>query len=184
MPFQKTLQKHLVTWSKNTRRPLTLKWVNWRHGVYPAYRKLIEIAVLKDRVKLDEQIHHPRSSQVFAFNLFLPFREKPSLLSDRISQLVGNRLTIDKVHFEWVPPPTLLVESGNYTTVVDVALWGHSENGGNAVVLVEVKLSEDKFSHCNGRTSHRNNRETYANPHSSSSTTPVLVTSSDRRELN
>ncbi len=158
-PFQKSLQKHLVTWSKSTRRPLTLKWVNWRDGVYPAYLRLMETLVLDESVKLDDQIHHPRSSQVFAFNLFLPFREKPTLLSDHISELVGDRLTIDKVRFEWVPPPTLLVESGNYATAVDVVLWGRLENGDHAVVLVEVKLSEEKFSHCKGRTSPRNNRE-------------------------
>ena len=109
---------------------------------------------------------HPRSSQIFAFNLFLPFREKPTLLSDHISELVGDHLTIDKVRFEWVPPGGLLGElDGEWpigdekATAVDVVLWGWLENGRRTVVLVEVKLSEDGFSRCNGPTSRGNLRK-------------------------
>ena len=157
-PFQRDLQDHLETWSENTGRPVTPKWVFWQDGIYPAYRRLLEDAVRNDPIELDDQIHHLRSSQAFAFNLFLPFRRKPSLLSGPISELVGTRLTIDRVRLEWVPPPAIVVEPDRHATAVDVVLWGRLKSGGPAAVLLEVKLSENRFSRCNGRTSYKNDR--------------------------
>ena len=137
----------------------------------PAYRELVETVVRTDSVKLHDQKDHLRSSQVFAFNLFLPFRwGGRALLSERMSEIVGARLTIDKVRFEWVPPGKLLGEldgerpvGDEPATAVDVVLWGKLENGHRAAVLVEVKLSERDFTHCNGRTSPRNYRKDVCN---------------------
>ena len=47
-----------------------------------------------DSVKLHNYVVHPRSSQAFAFNLFLPFRKgSKSRLSEYVSSKIG-------VHFE------------------------------------------------------------------------------------
>ena len=110
---------------------------------------------------------HILSSQAFAFNLFLPFREgNKDGLSERISELIYTRVTIDRVNFEWVPPGGLLGElDGEWpvgdeaATGVDIVLWGRLENGRRTVVLTEVKLSEDSFTHCGGRTSRNNRRK-------------------------
>ena len=44
-------------------------------------------------------------------------------------------------------------------TAVDVVLWSHLPDGQRAAVLLEVKLSEDGFTNCNGRTSRSNRRK-------------------------
>ena len=141
-------------------------WEEWTEGIYPNYRGLAEETRRADSVKLHSHISALISSQAFAFNLFLPFREgKRGRLSERIGEMVGARLTIDKVRFEFVPPGELLCElDGAYpadepATTVDVVLWGWLENGRRAAVLVEVKLSEDKFTHCYGPTSKGNRRK-------------------------
>lgn len=158
--FQDRLQKHLERWGRSTGHPIVPKWVYWKHGIYKDHRKLADAMVRNGSVKPHDQIHHLRSSQVFAFNLFLPFQKGTRMeLSKRMSALVGVQLTIDDVRLEWAPPLELLGEPGGVgATAADVALWGRLENGGRAVVLVEVKLSEKGFSPCKGRTSDRNDR--------------------------
>ena len=114
---------------------------------------------------------HILSSQAFAFNLFLPFREGlREVLSERLSDLVGAHLTIDRLNFEWIPPGWLLGElDGEWpadnepATGVDVSLWGWLDNGRRAVVLMEVKLSEGGFTHCGGRRSRGNRRKDVCN---------------------
>ena len=142
-------------------------WTNWTDGIYSDYRQLAKKVVLADSVKLHKHVNRLLSSQAFAFNLFLPFREgKRTRLSEYVSKMIGVRLAIDKIRFEWVPPGELLSElDGEYpvgdepATGVDVVLWGRLDNHRRAVVLVEVKLSEGGFTHCNGRTSRRNRRK-------------------------
>ena len=142
-------------------------WANWTDGIYPDYRSLAKKSVRADSVKLHKYAAHILSSQALAFNLFLPFRDgNQERLSERVSRLVGDRIIIDQVRFEWVPPGWLLGElDGEWpvgdepATGVDVVLWGWLENGRRAVVLVEVKLREDEFTHCNGRTSRGNRRK-------------------------
>ncbi len=141
-------------------------WANWTHGIHADYRELAEKAVLADSVKFHSHANHILSSQTFAFNLFLPFREgSRTRLSEYVGETLGVHLAIDKVRFEWVPPGDLLCElDGEYpvgdecATAVDVVLWGRLDNGRRAVVLVEVKLSEESFTHCNGRESRGNRR--------------------------
>lgn len=106
-------------------------WRHWSDGIYPAYGPLAEEVVRSDAVGLHNYAAHLRSSQTFALNLFLPFREgSRSRLSDLVSEMVGTRLSIDDVSFEWVPPGALLGEIdgerpiGNEpATAVDVVLW-------------------------------------------------------------
>ncbi len=141
-------------------------WDRWTDGIYPSYRALAEKVVRADSVKLHKYAAHLRSSQAFALNLFLPFREgSRSRLSECVGDLVGLRLSIDKVCFEWVPPGALLGEidgdqpgSGEAVTAVDVVLWCRLGNGQPAAVLIEVKLSEKGFTHCNGYKSRANRR--------------------------
>ena len=164
-PFADSLRSYMEEWcDHDARRPPA--WVVWTDGIYSDYRALAKKSVRIDSVKLHEHAAHILSSQAFAFNLFLPFREgSKEVLSKRISELVDARLTIDRENFEWVPPGRLLREldgewpAGNESaTGVDVALWGWLENRRRAVVLVEVKLSEGSFTHCGGRRSRGNRR--------------------------
>ncbi len=120
-----------------------------------------------DLGRLHEHAAHLRSSQVFALNLFLPFREGPrAYLSEIVSQLVDTRLEIDRVQFEWVPPGELLGEiagdrpgDDEHATAADVILWGRMRLRRRVAVLLEVKLSERGFTHCGGRNSPANRRK-------------------------
>ena len=163
--FYWSLRRHMEAWPGfgGEKSPL---WANWTEGIYPDYRNLAEETVRADSVGLHSYAGHILSSQAFAFNLFLPFREgQRESLSRHISDLVYEELTIDQIAFEWVPPGSLLCEidgdrpgPGEPATAVDVVLWGWLPSGGRAAVLVEVKLTEDKFTHCNGRESPGNRR--------------------------
>ena len=80
-------------------------------GASRAYRELAEKVVRDDEVRLHRYAGHIRSSQVFAHNLFLPFREgNRSKLSDFVGRVIGARLDIEEVRFEWIPRGALLGE--------------------------------------------------------------------------
>ena len=164
--FAKTLQAHLQAWSDGlSNRPRS--WSTWTDGIYPDYVEDATEMVRVDSVKLHDYVTHLRSSQAFAFNLFLPFRKgSKSRLSEYVSSKIGAQLSIKKVQFEYVPPGHLLGElDGEHpvedepATAVDVALWGKLEDGRSAVVLLEVKLSENGFTNCGGRDSKGNRRK-------------------------
>ena len=146
-------------------RPLL--WAQCTDGVYPAYCKLAGRVVTEDSVKLHEYAAHLRSSQAFALNLFLPFREgSRTKLAECVGCLIGTPLSIDRVQFEWVPPGPLLGEivgerpmDDEPATAVDVVLWSRLPDGQRAAVLLEVKLTEDGFTNCNGRPSRGNRRK-------------------------
>ena len=164
--FPAYLQEHLEDWRRGVDGPTGRMWNSWTDGIYPEYRELAQEVVSIDSVKLHQYAAHLRSSQVFAFNLFLPFRRgNRERLSDVVSEAIGTRFSVDEVGFEWVPPGALLGEIegdrpvGNEpATAVDVVLWGFLPEGKRAVVLLEVKLSETDFTHCGGRTSPGNNK--------------------------
>ena len=108
--FTASLRSHMEAWCDEVgKHPPML--ATWTDGIYSDYHTLAKRPVCANSVKLHKYAAHILSSQAFAFNLFLPFREgSRELLSKRISELVGDRLTIDKVRFEWVPPSELLSE--------------------------------------------------------------------------
>ena len=143
-------------------------WDHWADGIYPEYRDrdLAQAIIRNDEVRLHRYAAHLRSSQVFAFNLFLPFREgKREHLSRRVSAVIGDDLSIEGIQFEWVPPGHILGEldgdrpvGNEAATGVDVVLWGTLPGGARCAVLIEVKLSETDFTHCNGQTSPANRR--------------------------
>ena len=164
-PFADSLWAHTEKWCADTANPR--RWAKWTEGIYGDYRDLAEKAARSDSVRLHHRVTGILSSQAFAFNLFLRFRERNrERLSERFSELVGTKLTIDKVRFEWVPPGGLLGEiQGEWpgdqeaATGVDVVSWGWLKSGRRAVVSVEVKLSAGGFTRCNGRTSDHNHRK-------------------------
>ena len=165
--FERSLQAHLEGWRAGADGSRDRYWPHWLDGIYPAYRALAEGVVGADSVKLHDRIAHVRSSQAFAFNLFLPFREGSRLrLSHRVGEMIDEPLSINEVRFEWVPPGALLGEirgerpaPKEHATGVDIVFWGHLSGGERAVVLLEVKLSEDDFTHCKGRNSESNTRK-------------------------
>ena len=164
--FADSLQDHLEDWRADVDGTRSKWWNHWPDGIYPAYRTLAQEMIQTDAVKFHKHIAHLRSSQAFAFNLFLPFREgNRSTLSTRVSKLLGVPISIEEVRFEWVPPGAILGEirgdrpsPREPATAVDVVLWCRLKDGNRAVVLLEVKLSETDFTHCNGRTSPANSR--------------------------
>ena len=141
-------------------------WANWKDGIHPKFRALAEEVQVVDEVKLHDYAAHLLSSQAFAFNLFLPYRNgKRKFLSERISTLIATPVLVEEVRFEWVPPGALLGElqgdrpiGDEPATAVDVVLWCRLKDGRRAVVLIEVKLSEGGFTTCNGRNSRGNRR--------------------------
>lgn len=165
-PFAERLQAHLEGWRSRVHGSRGREWGHWAEGIYREYRGLAGEVVRVDGVRLHSHAAHLRSSQIFAFNLFLPFRNGGrSKLSDVVSGAFGTRLFIEEVRFEWVPPGALLGEiAGDRpvghepATAVDIALWGRLNGGSRAAVLLEVKLSETDFTHCQGRTSRGNLR--------------------------
>lgn len=166
-PFAKRLESHMCEWRARVDGSRHRYWRHWTDGIYPAYRELAETAVAADEASLHNQAAHLRSSQTFAFNLFLPFREgRRTRLSEYVSTLVDKRLTIDRLQFEWTPPGGLLGEiagdrpvGDEPATAADVVLWGRLTLRRHAAVLLEVKLSEDGFTHCGGRESRGNRRK-------------------------
>ena len=168
--FARSLQRHMDIWcDRSGQRPRM--WRKWTDGIHPTYRKLAAEVVVADSVGLHEEAAHVRSSQAFAFNLFLPFREGGRFrLSERMGELVGTQLQIDRVQFEWIPPGSLLGElagerptDGERATAVDVVLWSRLPDGRRAVILVEVKLSEGGFTECSGPESRGNRRKDICN---------------------
>ena len=165
--FAISLQKHLEGWRKGVDGSSDRMWRSWTDGIHSEYRQIAEEVVSADSVKLHKYAAHLRSSQVFAFNLFLPFLEgNRETLSERVSEAVGTEISIDEVSFEWVPPGALLGEIdgdrpvGNEpATAVDVVLWGSLQDEGRTEVLLEVKLSEPDFTNCGGRKSPRNEKK-------------------------
>ena len=167
-PFARRLRTHMTAWrARIDGGNRSIMWRRWTDGIYAPYRDLAETAQQMDAVKLHRYTAHLLSSQAFAFNLFLPFRERGrSRLSDCVSALTATKLTINRVQFEWVPPGALLGEiagerpvSGEAATAADIVLWCQLDNGLRAAVLIEVKLSEGDFSHCGGRYSQGNRRQ-------------------------
>ena len=164
--FSSTLHQHMEAWCEETGKRPTM-WSQWTDGVYPKLRDLAEEVVVTDSVELHTHAAHLRSSQVFSFNLFLPFRRGGrDRLNDRLGALLGPDLAVERVQFEWVPSGVLLGELAGErpsvdepATSVDVVLWCRLANGEHAAVLVEVKLSESGFTRCRGRGHPDNDRK-------------------------
>ena len=164
--FASALHRHMEEWSEETGKRPTM-WSRWTDGVYPEFRDLAEEVVVFDSIALHSHAAHIRSSQVFAFNLFLPFRTgSRERLGERLGALLGPDLTVERVQFEWIPPGALLCELAGErplgdepATSVDVVMWCRLKNTEHAAVLVEVKLTESEFTPCRGRRHPENGRK-------------------------
>ncbi len=165
-PFAAALTRRACAWRRRwdgSGHPIFASWID---GIYPDFRAVAEDAVRVDEVRLHDYAAAVTSSQAFALNLFLPFRDGPrDSLADALAPLLGERVAIERVAFEWVPPGALLGEidgdrprSGEPATGVDAVLWARRPSGGRCGVLLEVKLGEGGFTPCGGRDSAGNQR--------------------------
>jgi hypothetical protein len=165
--FQKAITTSMQAWRvaevDGSRSPM---WSEWLDGIHESQRSRAKSYVESTGLKLHDFVAALPSSQVFAFNLFLPFFEAPARdrLSRLLTKVIGHDFQIDRVDLEWVPPGALLGEisgdkprPGEPATGVDVILWGTSD-GVPAAVLIEVKFSEGGFTHCGGAGSSANRR--------------------------
>ena len=164
--FALGLRAHMEEWGSGMCDSPPM-WPHWADGIHPEFRGLAEEVQVADEVKLHDYGAHLLSSQAFALNLFLPFREgNRACLSECVSTLIGTPMLVDEVRFEWVPPGALLGElegerplDDEPPTAVDAVLWSRLEDGRRAAVLIEVKLSEGGFTTCSGRCSRGNRRK-------------------------
>ena len=164
--FALGLRAHMEEWCAGICHSPPM-WPHWTDGIHPEFRDLADEVRVADEVRLHDHAAHLLSSQAFALNLFLPFREgNREQLSECVGALIGARLFVDEIRFEWVPPGALLGElEGEHpvgdepATAVDVVLWCRLGDGRRVAVLVGVKLSESGFTTCNGRRSRGNQRK-------------------------
>lgn len=164
--FAREILRHVRDWRKRHDDPGESFFSKWEDGVHPRFREQAVAAVIADDVRLHDFAHAVTSSQVFALNLFLPFRAGPrDALAAALAPHLGTVLEIERIAFEWIPPGSLLGEidgdrpaPGERATGVDVVLWCRLPNGAPAAVLLEVKLTEGGFTTCGGVESRGNRR--------------------------
>jgi len=165
-PFARALLSHACAWKRRhvgSARPVFDRWVD---GLHPQFRAEMEASVSADGVRLHQAAKTVISSQVFAFNLFAPFRDGNSgSIARRLALRLGVEVDIEDVSFEWIPPGDLLGEvdgdrprPDEPATGVDVMLRGRLPDLAPAAILLEVKLSEGGFTCCGGRDSPANRR--------------------------
>jgi hypothetical protein len=138
---------------------------HWSDGVFEPLRDTAVRVVAEDKVRLHDHAAAVTSSQVFALNLFLPWRHGSRASLDAcLSTALETPITVDRVAFEWIPPGQLLGEidgaeprGDEAATATDVVLWGHSL-GKPVAILLEVKLGEGGFTGCGGKVSPANTR--------------------------
>jgi hypothetical protein len=164
--FARTLTAHMCEWRARYDGSNAPIFGNWIDGVYPAFRDEATTAIAEDEVRLHDFAAAVTSSQMFALNLFMPWRSGTrGALEVRLARVLGTAIAIERVGFEWVPPGALLGEidgdrprPDEPATAVDVVLWGRDGEGARVALLLEVKLSEEGFTNCNGRESRGNRR--------------------------
>ena len=140
---------------------------DWTDGLHPEIRHEAARIVAEDKIRLHSHVHALNSSMAFGFNLFMPFciGVAPPL-AELIGQQLDRQLRVDRVVFEYAGPTDVLAEVAGAApeanepfTASDVAVFVRDQEGRHGVILVEVKLTEGEFSHCNGATSRGNRRK-------------------------
>jgi len=165
-PFARSLTAHMRDWRSRQDGSQRAMFADWSDGIYADFREEAEKAVAEDEVGLHDYALAITSSQMFALNLFLPWRRGTRrVLEAKLSTVLGEAIVVDRLAFEWVPPGALLGEidgdrpgPDEKATGVDVVFWGHDEAGARAALLLEVKLGEGGFTTCGGRDSAANRR--------------------------
>ncbi len=166
-PFARALTAHMCAWRRGYDGSTHPMLSHWASGIHPGFRDAAVTAIAEDEVKLHDFAAALTSSQMFAVNLFIPWRSGARAgLDGLVGRALGERVTIDRVAFEWVPPGALLGEidgdrprEDEPATGIDVVLWGLDETRARIAVLVEVKLGEGGFTPCGGRESNGNHRK-------------------------
>lgn len=165
--FAQALLDHLQRWRSTDDGSRAPFYAHVTDNLHRSLREVGARALAEDEVRPHDYLASLPSSQAFALNLFLPFRDGDrDALDTLLSDTLGVRMHVDRVVFEWVPPGDLLGEirgdrplPDEKATGVDVVLWAQTEAGAPVAILIEVKLGEGGFTHCNGATSPHNHRE-------------------------
>lgn len=165
-PFARALTAHMCRWRTGYDGSNGPMFASWIEGVYPGFRQDAVDAIAEDQVRLHDYSAAVTSSQMFALNLFIPWRRGArDALEARIAGALGKTIVVEQVVFEWVPPGALLGEiegerprSDEPATAVDVVLGGRDGDGSRVALLLEVKLGEEGFTTCGGRASRENRR--------------------------
>jgi hypothetical protein len=165
-PFARALTAHMCRWRTGYDGSHSPMFATWIEGVYPGFREDAVSAMAEDEVRLHDFSAAVTSSQMFALNLFIPWRRGGRApLEARIAGALGKAIVLERVVFEWVPPGALLGEidedrprPDEPATAVDVVLWGRDGGGARVALLLEVKLGEAGFTTCSGRESRGNRR--------------------------
>lgn len=137
----------------------------WTDGVFPSLADHAERVARDDGVRIHSHAAALNSSMVFGFNLFLPFRiQDPAPLAALLARATNLDLEIERIAFEYGPTEILAETrtdppgSDEAWTSSDIGIEVRDSLGRRGIVLIEVKLTEDGFSRCNGRTSSGNRR--------------------------
>jgi len=135
----------------------------WTDGIFPPLVNDAERIVRDDGVRLHSHAAAVNSSMVFGFNLFLPFRvSEAERLAMLLSTATGLALRVESIQFEYGPSEILAEsrrdppEPDDAWTSSDVGIEVRDASGRRGIVLVEVKLTEEGFTSCNGRESASN----------------------------
>jgi hypothetical protein len=135
----------------------------WTDGIFPALVSHAELFARDDGVRVHSHAAAVNSSMVFGFNLFLPFRvQDPAPLAALLSRATNLDLKVERIAFEYGPTEILAETrtdppgSDEAWTSSDIGIEVRDSHGQRGMILIEVKLTEDGFSRCNGRTSSGN----------------------------
>ena len=147
--------------------PTSPMFDDWREGVHEWVRQHTAVYVAERGIQLHDYAAAVNSSMAFAFNLFMPFREYgASALEAALAGALGIPVHVVDMAFEFHGPADVLAEcagpqptDGEKFTASDVAITVDDDRGGRGVILLEVKLSEGEYTHCNGATSTNNMRK-------------------------
>lgn len=140
---------------------------DWRQGIHERVRQQTATLVAERGIRLHSHVRAVNSSMAFAFNLFMPFREfGAGALEVLLMRALRFPVRVVGVEFEFHGPTDILAEcAGSHPTeeekftASDVAVRVEDEEGRSGLVLIEVKLSEGEFTHCNGAKSASNTRK-------------------------
>ena len=140
---------------------------HWTEGIHEWVRQQAAKHVEQRGIRLHTHVAAVNSSMAFAFNLFMPFRHHgASGLEAALARALGLHLRVVGMEFEFHGPTGVLAECAGPRparrerfTASDVGIRVQDAEGRTGFVLVEVKLSEGDYSHCNGAKSDHNLRK-------------------------
>ena len=171
-PFGRTLLRHALRdrarretgFPESRTSPI---FDDWSEGIHEWVRAQTVAHVEERNIRLHDHAAAVNSSMAFAFNLFMPFREYgASALEAALKGVLGFRVRVIAMTFEFHGPTDVLAECAGTQpaddekfTASDVAIQLEDDSDRTGVVLVEVKLSEGGYTHCNGATSKSNTRK-------------------------